>query len=99
LVCDIPAGDWENDNLFLQCNGGKFVGGVSNIYTNKSYRKPAAIQYTVNVPSLTVSLTPVRNQEFFFYLIYFEIRYLTAIIFDETRITIRATHTKNTDPV
>ena len=35
----------------------------------------------------------------FFYLIYFEIRYLTAIIFDETRITIRATHTKNTDPV
>jgi hypothetical protein len=34
----------------------------------------------------------------FFYLIYFEIRYLTAIIFDETRITIRATNTKNTDP-
>jgi hypothetical protein len=31
---------------------------------------------------------------FFFYLIYFEIRYLTAIIFDETRITIRATNTK-----
>ncbi len=33
-------------------------------------------------------------QKVFFYLIYFEIRYLTAIIFDETRITIRATHTK-----
>jgi hypothetical protein len=27
-------------------------------------------------------------------MIYFEIRYLTAIIFDETRITIRATNTK-----
>jgi hypothetical protein len=36
---------------------------------------------------------------FFLNLIYFEIRYLTAIIFDETRITLRATHTKSTDPV
>ncbi len=47
-------------------------------------------------------VTPVRvpkgNQRvfdiFFFKLIYFENRYLTAIIFDETRITIRATNTK-----
>jgi hypothetical protein len=30
----------------------------------------------------------------FFYLIYFKIGYLTAIIFDETRITIWATNTK-----
>jgi hypothetical protein len=34
----------------------------------------------------------------FFYLIYFEIRYLTAIIFDVTRITIQANNT-NTSPV
>jgi hypothetical protein len=34
----------------------------------------------------------------FFYLIYFEIRYLTAIIFDVTRITIQANNT-NTSPL
>ncbi len=34
----------------------------------------------------------------FYYLIYFEIRYLTAIIFDMTRITIQASNT-NTNPV
>jgi hypothetical protein len=34
----------------------------------------------------------------FFYLIYFEIRYLTAIIFDVTRITRQANNT-NTNSV
>jgi hypothetical protein len=47
------------------------------------------------IPSITTYIVFI-----FFYLIYFEIRYryLTAIIFNETRITIWATHTKNTDP-
>ena len=39
-----------------------------------------------------------RVTKFFFYLIYFEIRYLTAIIFDVTRITIQANNI-NTSPV
>ena len=33
------------------------------------------------------------GQQVFFYLIYFEIRYLTAITFDVTRITIQANNT------
>ncbi len=41
----------------------------------------------------TFSLDMVPKN-FFFNLIYFEISYLTAIIFDETRITIWATNTK-----
>jgi hypothetical protein len=42
-----------------------------------------------------LSLQVHLNQQIvFFYLIYFKIRYLTAIIFDETRIIVRATNTK-----
>jgi hypothetical protein len=39
-----------------------------------------------------------NKQNFFLNLIYFEIRYLTSIIFDVTRITIWATNTNNMIP-
>ena len=57
---------------------------------------PITNVYKTSLSIFNITLKLITCSMFFF-LIYFEIRYLTAIIFDETRITIRATNTKNTD--
>jgi hypothetical protein len=60
------------------------------IYLRRNREKPQIMETTL------IGILPscVDKTLVFFYLIYFKIRYLTAIIYDETRITIRATHTK-----
>jgi hypothetical protein len=54
---------------------------------------PITNVYKTSLSIFNITLKLITCSMFFF-LIYFEIRYLTAIIFDETRITIRATNTK-----
>jgi hypothetical protein len=54
-----------------------------------------SVQISREFSAFTLAITAIPITDIhFFNLIYFKIRYLTAIIFDETRITIRATHTK-----